>query len=48
MKRSATANWKGSGKEGSGKLLTQSGALKNKAYDTAAVLKVDLLQILKS
>jgi osmotically inducible protein OsmC len=33
MKRSATANWKGSGKEGSGKLLTQSGAIKNKAYD---------------
>ena len=33
MKRSATANWKGSGKEGSGKLLTASGALKNKAYD---------------
>ena len=33
MKRSATANWKGSGKEGSGKLLTQSGVVKNKAYD---------------
>ncbi len=33
MKRSATANWKGSGKEGSGKLLTQSGAVKNKPYD---------------
>ncbi len=33
MKRSATANWKGSGKEGSGKLLTQSGVIKNKAYD---------------
>ena len=33
MKRSATANWKGSGKEGSGKLVTQSKALKNKAYD---------------
>ena len=33
MKRSATANWKGSGKEGSGKLLTASGALKNKSYD---------------
>ena len=33
MKRSATANWKGSGKEGSGKLLTQSGVIKNKPYD---------------
>ena len=33
MKRSATDNWKGSGKEGSGKLLTQSGAVKNKPYD---------------
>lgn len=33
MKRSATANWKGSGKEGSGKLLTQTGAVKNKPYD---------------
>ena len=33
MKRSATANWKGSGKEGSGKLLTHSGVIKNKAYD---------------
>ena len=33
MKRSATANWKGSGKEGSGKLLTQSGVIKNKGYD---------------
>ena len=33
MKRSATANWKGSGKEGSGKLLTASGVIKNKAYD---------------
>lgn len=33
MKRSATANWKGSGKEGSGKLITQSGVIKNKNYD---------------
>jgi lipoyl-dependent peroxiredoxin len=33
MKRSATANWKGSGKEGSGKLVTQSGLIKNKNYD---------------
>ena len=33
MKSSATANWKGSGKEGIGKLLTQSGVIKNKPYD---------------
>ena len=33
MKRSATANWKGSGKEGSGKLITQSGVIKNKSND---------------
>jgi osmotically inducible protein OsmC len=33
MKRSATANWKGSGKEGNGKLITQSKVIKNKAYD---------------
>ncbi|MFM2138076.1 MAG: hypothetical protein RJA57_383 [Bacteroidota bacterium] len=33
MKRTATANWKGSGKEGAGKLLTQSGVIKNKNYD---------------
>ena len=33
MKRSATANWKGSGKEGTGKLHTQSGLIKNKRYD---------------
>ena len=33
MKRTATANWKGSGKEGSGKLVTQSRVIKNKAYD---------------
>src|SRR5215467_9515112 len=32
-KRSATAFWKGSGKEGSGKVSTQSGVLKNKRYD---------------
>ena len=32
-KRSATAFWKGSGKEGGGKVSTQSGALKNKKYD---------------
>jgi lipoyl-dependent peroxiredoxin len=32
MKRSATANWKGSGKEGSGKLSTQSGVLKDSQY----------------
>lgn len=33
MKRSATANWKGTGKEGMGKVSTQSGVLKNKKYD---------------
>lgn len=34
MKRSsATANWKGSGKEGNGKLITQSKVIKNKPYD---------------
>lgn len=33
MKHHATANWKGSGKEGTGKLTTQSLVLKNKKYD---------------
>ncbi|MCX8019376.1 MAG: OsmC family protein [Chitinophagaceae bacterium] len=33
MKRTAIANWKGSGKEGSGKLLTESRVIKNKNYD---------------
>ena len=33
MKRTATANWKGTGKEGSGKVSTASGVLKNKRYD---------------
>jgi osmotically inducible protein OsmC len=33
MKKSATANWKGTGKEGIGKLTTQSGVIKNKKYD---------------
>lgn len=33
MKRSATAQWKGTGKEGEGKLATQSGVIKNKKYD---------------
>ncbi len=32
MKRSATANWIGSGKEGNGKLQTQSGVLKDHQY----------------
>ena len=32
MKRTATANWKGSGKEGSGKLQTQSGVLNDHQY----------------
>jgi lipoyl-dependent peroxiredoxin len=33
MKRSATAQWKGSGKEGAGTLGTQSNVLNNTAYD---------------
>jgi lipoyl-dependent peroxiredoxin len=33
MKRSATAQWKGSGKEGEGKLNVQSGVIKNKKSD---------------
>jgi len=33
MKRSSTAIWKGTGKEGTGKLSTQSGVVKNKKYD---------------
>lgn len=32
MKRTATANWKGSGKEGEGKLQTHSGVLKDHQY----------------
>jgi lipoyl-dependent peroxiredoxin len=32
MKRSATANWKGTGKEGKGTVSTQSGVLKNNNY----------------
>ena len=33
MKRTATANWKGSGKEGSGTLTTQAKVLNNTKYD---------------
>ena len=33
MKHFATAVWNGSGKEGSGQLTTQTGTLKNVAYD---------------
>lgn len=33
MKKSANAIWKGTGKEGMGKLTTQSGVIKNKKYD---------------
>src|SRR5690242_18683044 len=33
MKSSATANWKGSGKEGNGTLSTGKGAIKNTPYD---------------
>ncbi len=32
MKRTATANWKGSGKEGKGTVTTQSGVLKDNQY----------------
>ncbi|MBK9982519.1 MAG: OsmC family protein [Saprospiraceae bacterium] len=32
MKRTATANWKGTGKEGNGKLQTQSGVLNDHQY----------------
>ena len=32
MKRNATANWKGSGKEGKGIVSTQSGVLKDNQY----------------
>jgi lipoyl-dependent peroxiredoxin len=32
MKRTATANWKGSGKEGTGKLTTQSSVIKDAQY----------------
>ncbi len=32
MKRTATANWKGSGKEGKGTVSTQSGVLKSNQY----------------
>jgi len=33
MKHSATAQWKGTGKDGAGKVTTQSGVIKNKKYD---------------
>jgi len=33
MKRSASVSWKGTGKEGTGKVSTQSGVIKNKKYD---------------
>ena len=33
MKRSASVTWKGTGKEGTGKVSTQSGVIKNKKYD---------------
>ncbi len=36
MKRQATAVWNGSGKEGSGHLTTQSGALNNTPYNFAS------------
>jgi len=36
MKRSATALWYGTGKEGKGTLTAQSGVLKNSAYSSAS------------
>lgn len=36
MKRSATANWKGTGKEGKGLLSTQSGLIKENQYSASS------------
>ena len=36
MKRTATANWKGSGKEGKGLLSTQSGLISNNQYSSSS------------
>ena len=36
MKRTATANWKGSGKEGKGLLSTQSGLINNNQYSSSS------------
>lgn len=36
MKRTATANWKGTGKEGNGTLNTQSGVLKDNKYSAGS------------
>ena len=36
MKRTATANWKGTGKEGTGTLNTQSGVLKDDFYSSGS------------
>src|SRR5687767_2021838 len=36
MKRTATANWKGTGKEGKGTLSNQSGVLKDTPYTSAS------------
>jgi osmotically inducible protein OsmC len=36
MKRTATVNWKGSGKEGKGTVSTQSGVLKNNQYSASS------------
>ena len=36
MKRTATANWKGTGKEGKGTLSNQSGLLNNAPYSSAS------------
>jgi len=36
MKRTATANWKGTGKEGKGTLSAQSGVLNNNKYSSSS------------
>ena len=36
MKRTATANWKGTGKEGTGTLSTQSGLINNDFYSSGS------------
>ena len=48
MKRSATANWKGSGKEGKGTVTADSGVLKVHQYRSKHVLKKCRVQILKN
>ena len=40
MKHSATAQWKGTGKEGAGRVSTQSGVIKNKNMISEAGLRM--------